>query len=185
MTKLIASFVFAVLILALAPPALNAGPLCPLLNATKHGTYKVSGTGTAIGVGPVAAVGEVTYDGLGNSVATFTVNINGNVHTFANVTGTYTVKADCTGTHLEAGSHYSFVVSPDGDISSWIETDPGSVFSGTEVRLKPVEDADAQVHSSDKPAPPASRHLVAVQPANFRSRTGLVGERPSVPSKSL
>src|SRR6516225_5939893 len=133
MAKLLACAVLAVLILALAPRGLKAGPLCPLLNATKHGTYRVYGTGTAINVGPAVALGEITYDGLGNSVATFTVNVNGNVQTFANVPGTYTIKSDCTGTHLEAGAHYSFVVSPDGNMATWIETDPTSVFSGTEV----------------------------------------------------
>ena len=186
MTRSLPSFVLAAVAFALAPQALNAvDPLCPLLNATKHGTYVVYGTGTIVGVGPAVAVGEITYDGHGNTLATFTLNVDGNVQTHKDVPGIYTINSDCTGTSLEAGAHYSFVVSPDGNTTTWMETDPGTVVSGTEVRLKPVEDATAQVHSSDKPAPPASRHLVAVQPANFRSRTELVGGRISVPSKSL
>src|SRR5215467_6910034 len=152
MRKSFASAVLAVLALALAPQALKATPLCPLGNATLHGTYVVYGTGTAIGAGPAVALGEHTYDGHGNAVATFTVNINGNVHTFSNVPSTYTINSDCTGTAFEAGAHYSFVTSPYGNKTTWIETDSSSVFSGTEVRLNPVEDAEAQVHSSNGPA---------------------------------
>lgn len=58
--------------------------------------------------------------------------------------GTYTINSDCTGTALEAGAHHSFVIFPDGKATTWMEPDPGVVFSGTEVRLKPVEDAAEQ-----------------------------------------
>jgi hypothetical protein len=160
-TKFFASFALAVTAFGFAPQALMAGPLCPLLDATKQGTYVVSGTGTAIGFGPAAAVGVITYDGHGNTLATFTVNVAGNVATHTDVPGTYTIHSDCTGTTVEAGAHYSFVTSPDGNTTTWIETDAGSVFSGTEVRLKPVEEAAEQVHSSQRPAWPASRSIVA------------------------
>ena len=157
MAKLLACAVLAVLILALAPRGLKAGPLCPLRNATKHGTYRVYGTGTVVGVGPAVALGEITYDGHGNAVATFTLNVNGNVQTHINVPSIYTINSDCTGTAFEAGAHYSFVTSPDGNVTTWMETDPGFVVSGTEVRLNPVEESeDAQVHSSYGLAKPAS-----------------------------
>lgn len=174
MTRFFPSFALATVAFALAPLALKAaGPLCPLLNATKHGTYVVYGTGTVVGVGPAVALGEITYDGHGNAVATFTLNVNGNVQTHTDVPSTYTINSDCTGTSLEAGAHYSFVVSPDGNTTTWMETDPGIVVSGTEVRLKPVEEATAQVHSRHKLARPASLRVVALRPANFRSRTDL------------
>jgi len=186
MAKLLASSVLAVLVLALAPPGLKAGPLCPLRNATKHGTYRVYGTGTVVGVGPAVALGEITYDGHGNAVATFTLNVNGNVQTHTNVPSTYTINSDCTGTAFEAGAHYSFVTSPDGNVTTWMETDPGVVFSGTEVRLNPVEEGeDAQAYPSNGLAGPASHRAVALQPVNFRSRTDLVGRRLSSPSRSL
>ena len=157
MTKLLASCMFAVLILAFAPTALKAGPLCPLRDATKHGTYRVYGTGTVVGVGPAVALGEITYDGHGNAVATFTLNVNGNVQRHVDIPSTYTINSDCTGTAFEAGAHYSFVTSPDGNITTWMETDPGFVVSGTEVRLNPVEESeDTQVHSSYGLAKPAS-----------------------------
>ena len=141
MRKLFASFALAAVALAFAPQPLKAAePLCPLLNGTKHGTYVVYGTGTVVGVGPAVALGEITYDGHGNAVATFTLNLNGNVQTHADVPSTYTINSDCTGTAVEAGAHYSFVTSPDGDKTTWLETDPGTVVSGTEVRLKPPQD---------------------------------------------
>ena len=53
------------------------------------------------------------------------------------VTGTYTVSPDCTASHAESdGSHYDYVVAPDGNTVTWIKTDPGTVVSGTEVRLR-------------------------------------------------
>lgn len=142
MTRFFASFALTTVAFASAPQALKAAdPLCPLLDATKHGTYVVYGTGTVVGVGPAVAVGEITYDGHGNTQATFTLNVNGNVQTHTGVPGTYSINSDCTGTSLEAGAHYSFVVSPDGNTTTWMETDPGIVVSGTEVRLTPVDDA--------------------------------------------
>jgi hypothetical protein len=186
MTKLLASAVLVVFLLAVAPRGLKAGPLCPLRDATKHGTYRVYGTGTVVGVGPAVALGEITYDGHGNAVATFTLNVNGNVQTHTNVPSTYTVNSDCTGTAFEAGAHYSFVTSPDGNVTTWMETDPGSVVSGTEVRLNPVEEGEeAQVHPNNGLAGPASRRPVTLQSVNFRSRTDLVGRRLSSPSRSL
>ena len=157
MTRFFASFALAAVAFASAPQALKAAdPLCPLLDATKHGTYVVYGTGTVVGVGPAVAVGEITYDGHGNTQATFTLNVNGNVQTHTGVSGTYTINSDCTGTSLEAGAHYSFVVSPDGNTTTWMETDPGTVVSGTEVRLKPVEDVDAKFRSGNNRVEPAN-----------------------------
>jgi len=89
-----------------------------------------------VGVGPISAAGEITYDGQGNSIATVTLSVNGTIHSGVTVTGTYTVNSDCTGSHSESdGAHYDFVVTPTGNSASWIEVDSGTVVSGTEVRL--------------------------------------------------
>lgn len=127
---------------ALCTQVANAAPLCPLGNATLHGTYIVAGSGIATGIGPATAVGEVTFDGRGNSNATFTASFNGTIQTIT-VSGTYTVNPDCTGTHVEESSHYFFVASPDGNQTNWIEVDSGVVFSGTVVRLRPLEDVQS------------------------------------------
>jgi hypothetical protein len=121
---------------AFAPQALMANEeRCPLGNATLHGTYVVTGTGTTP-LGPVAAVGEITYDGNGNTDATYTAMLNGVMHV-PTVTGIYVVNSDCTGTHHESdNSHYNFVVTPDGDKVWWIRIDAGFVTSGTIVRLR-------------------------------------------------
>jgi len=122
--------------IAAAAVPLTSTAQCPLGNATKHGTYLVSGTGTIVGVGPISAAGEITYDGQGNSIATVTLSVNGTIHSGVTVTGTYTVNSDCTGSHSESdGAHYDFVVTPDGNSASWIEVDSGTVVSFTEVRV--------------------------------------------------
>ena len=173
MTRFLTSFALAAVAFALAPQVLKAAdPLCPLLNATTHGTYVVYGTGTIVGVGPAVAVGEITYDGRGNTIATFTLNVNGNVQPNTNVPGTYTINSDCTGTALEAGAHYSFVVSPDGNTTTWMETDPGTVVSGTEVRLKPVDLVERGEASSSGPTNPEKNDAAEVrvsQPAKNRA----------------
>ena len=138
MTKLLASLAFAAMTLAVAPQAVKASDAqCPLRNATLHGTYVVSGSGTIVGIGPITAVGEHTWDGEGNTVATNTISVNGTVFTGVMVTGTYSVNPDCSGSLSESdGSHYNFVVTPDGNTATWIKTDSGAVVSGTEVRLR-------------------------------------------------
>ena len=134
-------WVLAATTLALAPlTARAADARCPLLNATLNGTYVVSGSGTITGVGQVTALGEHTWDGEGHTVATNTISANGTI-LHVTVTGTYTVNPDCTASLAESdGTHYRFVVAPNGNTASWIEIDPGTVVSGTEVRLKPVSE---------------------------------------------
>ena len=122
MRKLFASGTLAIIAFALVPRALNAQ--CRLGNATLHGTYVVSGAGTAVGVGSITAVGLHTWDGQGNTVATYTVSVNGNIYPGVTVTGSYSVNPDCTGSLTESdGSHYNFVVSPNGNSATWIRTD--------------------------------------------------------------
>jgi hypothetical protein len=162
--------VLAVLGLALAPQAVKSAPLCPFGNATLHGTYVVSGSGSVTGVGAVAAVGEVAFDGHGNSTATFTASFNGTIKTIS-VPGTYTVNPDCTGTQVEVTSHYFFVVTPDGNKTSWIETDPGTVLSGTIVRLHPLDDEAAQTHPGQNHVVPASLRRVPSVNVVHRKRT--------------
>ena len=140
MTKLLVLFTLAAITFAAAPQGLKAADddaLCPLGNATKHGTYMMSGTGTIVGVGPISIVGETTYDGQGNTSTKSTASVNGTIYKGSTVSGTYSVNPDCTGSVAETnGSHFDFVVAPDGNTSMWLETDTGTVFPGTEVRLK-------------------------------------------------
>jgi hypothetical protein len=135
--KLLGTYTMAAMTVALAPLTVRAADArCPLLNATLHGTYVVSGSGTIAGVGQVTALGQHTWDGQGNTIATNTISANGNILNVT-VTGTYTVNPDCTASLAESdGSHYQFLIAPDGSKAWWIQTDPGTVVSGTEVRLR-------------------------------------------------
>jgi len=185
MMKLLLSCALAVMTFAVAPQALQAaGARCPLLNATLHGTYMLHGTGTIVNVGPISAVGEVTFDGQGNSTATYTASVNGTIHKGVTVTGTYAVNLDCTATHAESdGSHYSYVVTPDGNKVTWIETDPGVVISGTEIRLHPTDTEDAVLVSPrnggavqvllGSAASPESLSIALLAPENARSDRSL------------
>jgi hypothetical protein len=141
MTHLVKSLLnrslLALVVLGAAPAsqAVWAGDQkCPLGNATLRGTYMSHGSGTIVGLGPIAAVGLLIYDGKGNLVNPFTASANGNVGS-ATTYGTYTVNSDCTGTVRLGGSNYNFVVDADGSKVFWIETDAGTVFSGSAFRF--------------------------------------------------
>ena len=147
MMKFVAACVSATVICAMAPRALKAADpdgLCPRQNATIHGTYMSHGTGTVVGVGPVSAVGTITYDGHGNLTNPFTLSVNGAVSRITQ-TGSYTVNRDCTGTVVQGGAHYDFVVAPDASTVFWMETDAGTIVTGTAVRMKPTDAEDARI----------------------------------------
>ena len=84
---------FAMVLAFLAPAAFATN--CSMTTAA--GTYGLSDSGTVVGVGPRAAVGQVTFDTSGNVNGTATASLNGQVAR-ATVSGTYTVNSDCTGT---------------------------------------------------------------------------------------
>ena len=81
----------------------------------------MSGGGTVVGLGPVTSVGEVTYDGKGNSNAVDTASLNGTVHPVI-VPGTYTVNPDCAVTavacmNLQASSIFVEIESKRNETS--------------------------------------------------------------------
>lgn len=127
------------LAIALAPQALKADP--PQLqcsNATMNGIYVMSGSGSIVGLGPIASVGFVTYDGHGDGVSTTTTSVNG-VASQSTTTGSFTVNGDCSGTKTfgsgPAATHFNFVITPDGAQITWIVTNAGVVMTGTAVRV--------------------------------------------------
>jgi len=137
MTKRLLIFALALTTFAAAPHSLKAADeaLCPLGNATVHGTYMTQGTGSIVGVGPISVIGLMTFDGKGTGVLTSTSSLNGAIST-GTVSGPYTVNSDCTMTlTLSNGTHYDSVVAPDGRTADWIETDPGTIVSGAVMRL--------------------------------------------------
>jgi len=123
---------------AVAPQSLKAADvLCPRGNATRHGTYMVLGTGTFVGVGAYATVGEVTFDGNGNVQVHSSASVNGIIYEDVVLTGTYIINPDCTGSSiLSNGYHYNTVGSPDGKRYFFMQTDAGTVNSGTAERIR-------------------------------------------------
>jgi len=126
--------VLGALALALAPPALRAQPECT--NRIMNGFYVASGTGTMIGVGPMASVALLLYNGDGTGVSVSgTKSVNGVVSTSSNVPARFTVNADCTGSKTIGATNYNFVITPDGSTITWIVTSPGVTLMGTGVRM--------------------------------------------------
>jgi hypothetical protein len=100
-TTMLAVIVLAVFVAAAVPSARADGG-CSLANL--NGTYAVSRQGTLVtsilGLPAPAPWGEVAradFNGAGTLSATVALNIGGAVIN-GNVTGTYTVNSDCTGT---------------------------------------------------------------------------------------
>jgi hypothetical protein len=84
---------FVALLTGLAPAAHAA----KCSTATAAGIYGFSDSGTVVGVGPRAAVGQLTLDAAGNIKGTVTASLAGGVSS-TTVSGTYAVNPDCTGT---------------------------------------------------------------------------------------
>jgi len=74
----------------------------------------------------VAGVGLVTFDGNGNLSASETVNLGGLIMP-VNVTGTYTVNSDCTGSFTTSRAHLNLVIVRNGREILAVNTDPGHV----------------------------------------------------------
>lgn len=89
------SFFALALAISMASPARASVHSCSLAGAA--GTYGVSDSGTVIGIGPRAAIAQLTLDAAGNINGTVTASLNGTVST-GTLSGTYTISSDCTGT---------------------------------------------------------------------------------------
>src|SRR5215469_17391356 len=78
-------------------PNLQARPSCS--NGSLSGSFGYTNTGTILAgpdAGPFGGVGRQTFDGKGNTQATATVSVNGNI-SHAMIKGTYVMNANCTG----------------------------------------------------------------------------------------
>jgi len=105
--------------------------------ATLDGRYLFAFDGVGIegnGQVPVAGAGYEVFNGNGNVTSVISYSVNGTITRNERVSGTYTVKADCTGTSTYDGSHYDLFITPDGSMFTWVQTDPGSMLSGFELR---------------------------------------------------
>jgi hypothetical protein len=119
------------------PLSVQGQPSCS--NATLNGSFGYTNTGTILAgpdAGPFGGVGRQTFDGKGNTEATATVSVNGNI-SHATIKGTYVVKSNCTGSMMLpvlAGTetftnHVDFVIVQSGAEFRAINADPGIVLT--------------------------------------------------------
>ena len=106
--------------------------------ATLHGTYLLAWDGVDVTGNkqvPFAGAGYDVFDGNGkiDSVVSFTSN--GQVIRKVHESGTYTVKADCTGTSTYGGSQFDLFIAPDGSMYTFVQVKSSDfVTSGFELR---------------------------------------------------
>src|SRR5215216_4998303 len=103
--------------------------------ATLNGTYLFAHDGVKIKGNdqlPFANAGYDVFDGNGKVDTVVSSNANGKITRKAHFSGTYTVKADCTGT---AGGEFDLFIAPDGSMFTFVQIKPkSSVTSGFELR---------------------------------------------------
>ena len=99
--------------------------------ATLHGTYLFADSGFVIKDNekvPFASSGYEVYDGNGHTKGVSTFNVNGKVSSKETFSGTYTVKADCTGSSTYSdGTRYDDFIAPDGSKLTYVQTKPSNV----------------------------------------------------------
>ena len=88
-----------------------------------------------------AIAGLEIYNGDGTMTGIFSASDDGVIIKEVAYTGTYTVNADCTSTLTTVDqnkevTHNSQFLGPKGEEFTWVQTDPGSVSSGFERRVR-------------------------------------------------
>jgi hypothetical protein len=108
--------------------------------ATLDGTYPFAFDGVEIKGNndqlPFAIAGYAVFDGNGKEKSVVSSNFNGEVSRKEPISGTYTVKGDCTGTLTFAdGSQIDMFIAPDGSMFTFVQTKPSElVGSGFQPR---------------------------------------------------
>jgi hypothetical protein len=125
----------------------NAAVAKKCSKATLHGTYLIAQNGVIVKQtqagppqGPFANAGYEVYDGNGHIKSVASFNFNGDVLSNGHFSGTYTVKANCTGTttYISDGIQFrtTMGIAPDGSKFTFVHTKPPEqVVAGYEVRV--------------------------------------------------
>jgi hypothetical protein len=108
--------------------------------ATLDGTYLFADEGFVIKDNekvPFASSGYEVYDGNGHTKGVSTINVNGKITSKETFSGTYTVKADCTGSSTYTdGTRYDDYIAPDGSRLTYVQTKPSQwVLAGDEQQV--------------------------------------------------
>jgi hypothetical protein len=107
--------------------------------ATLDGRYLFAADGVEIKGNdqlPFAYAGYEVFDGNGKVNQVFSANVNGKITRNETISGTYSVKADCTSTATYAdGTRFDQFIAPDGSELTFVQTKPSEfVTSGFEPR---------------------------------------------------
>src|ERR671913_138802 len=106
--------------------------------ATLEGTYLFAQNGVEIkgnDQSPFAIAGYDVFDGNGEVKGVASGNFNGETFRNDSGSGTYSVKANCTGTFtFTNGTRYDMFIAPDGSMFTFVRTNPKFVSSGFELR---------------------------------------------------
>jgi len=107
--------------------------------ATLHGTYLFAQDGvhlTGKDKEPFAIAGMEKYDGNGKVKALISANFSGDLVRHESIPGTYTVKANCTGTVTYSPKEALDVfIAPDGSMFTFVQIKtPQEVTSGIELQ---------------------------------------------------
>ena len=107
-------------------------------DATLHGTYLFAQNGIEIKGNdqvPFAIAGHDVFDGNGEVKGRASGNSNGETFRNSSLSGTYSVKANCTGTvTFRDGTRYDMFIAPDGSKFAFVRTNPEFVSAGFELR---------------------------------------------------
>jgi hypothetical protein len=114
-----------------------AGAKCS--KATLKGTYLFAQNGVEIKGNneqrPFAIAGYDVFDGQGEVKGLASGNFDGQTFRNKSLSGTYTVKANCTGTFtFKDGTRYDIFIAPDGSKFTFVRTNPEFVTAGFELR---------------------------------------------------
>jgi hypothetical protein len=117
----------------------NASSRAKCSEATLKGTYLFAQNGVEIKGNdqrPFAIAGYDVFDGQGEVKGLASANFNGKItRSKEPLPGTYTVKADCTGTlTFRDGTRYDIFIAPDGSMFTFVRTNPEIVSAGFEER---------------------------------------------------
>ena len=116
----------------------NASSRAKCSKATLKGTYLFAEDGVELKGNdqrPFAIAGYDVFDGNGEVKGVDSGNFNGEVFRNDRFSGTYTVKANCTGTFtFTNGTRYDMFIAPDGSKFAFVRTNPEIVSAGFELR---------------------------------------------------
>jgi hypothetical protein len=102
-------------------------------NAGVKNTFGFRGGGYTSSLAPYAYAGQVKLNGLGGITGTESASFGGTIESFS-LTGSYSVKSNCTGTATFNGStgnvtHTNFVIVNGGQSAMQIQTDANTILT--------------------------------------------------------